>query len=361
MRPHNFNAGPSVLPLPVLEEVQRSLLDTNGSGHCIMEWSHRSPEYDAVRFDAEQRLRRLLGLPSGDPWKVLFLQGGASLQFAMIPMNLATRDRQGHYLVTGVWAKKALEEAERLGAGRAAYHGKTSGFTRIPEAHEWRADASAAYLHVTTNNTIYGTQWPALPDSASIPLVADMSSDILSRSLPHDRCALLYAGAQKNLGPAGLTVVVLRQDLLARKVEGLPAILDYRAHVEADGILNTHPTFAVYLMGRVLKWMEDEGGLSVIAKRNQEKAAMLYAEIDRTGFYRGTADPASRSIMNVCFRLASEDLEKRFLEHAEALRLVGLKGHRSAGGIRASLYNALPSASVEALVAFMRDFERGCG
>jgi phosphoserine aminotransferase len=327
----------------------------------LLEWSHRSPEYDRVREDAEDRLRRLLRLPEGDPWRVLFLQGGASLQFAQVPMNLASAERPGGYIVTGVWAKKALEEAERLAAGRELWSGKPGGFRRLPEPGEWTPPADLAYVHVCTNNTVFGTQWPALPDTGKVPLVADMSSDILSRVREFSRCGLLYAGAQKNLGPAGLTIVVFREDLLLERRPGLPAILDYRAHVKADGIYNTPPTFAVWLMGKVLAWMEGEGGLVEIERRNEAKAALLYRELDRTGFHRPFADKAARSSMNVTWRLSDETLEAELLLRAESEGFVGLKGHRSVGGLRASLYNALPRSSVEALVSFLQDFERTAG
>jgi phosphoserine aminotransferase len=361
MRPNNFNAGPAVMPIEVLEEARAELLDTAGTGHSVLEWSHRSKAYDEVRWDAERRLRRLMGLPERDPWRVLFLQGGASLQFAMLPMNLATPERPGQYVNTGVWSKKALEEAVRLGRGVELWSGKPTGFDRIPEPGAWRAREPAAYVHVTTNNTIYGTQWHELPDTGGTPLVLDASSDILSRPMPYARSVLVYAGAQKNLGPAGLTIVALHTDTLARPAPGIPAILDYRVHAEADGIYNTHPTFAVWLMAKTLAWIERSGGLAAIAARNEEKAALLYAEIDRSGFYRGHAQPGSRSRMNVTFRIAKTELEDKFVKEADAAALLGLKGHRSVGGLRASLYNALPLESVRALVEFMRDFERRHG
>lgn len=356
MAVHNFNAGPAALPRTVLARFREALLDTDGTGMSVLEWSHRSPEYDRVRFDAEARLRRLLGLPADDSWAVLFLQGGASLQFAQIPLNLADPARPGHYLVTGVWAKKALEEAERLQRGRLLWSGKAQNFTALPPAGTRFAPEGAAYVHLCTNNTIYGTQWGELPDTGEVPLICDMSSDILSRRRPFARCSMIYAGAQKNLGPSGLTVVAIRRALLERSVPGLPAILDYRAHIEADGLYNTPPTGAVYLMGLVLAWIEEEGGLGAVEARNRAKAARLYDAIDRSGFFRGTADPAARSDMNVVFRLPTETLEKSFLERAECEGLVGLKGHRSVGGIRASLYNAVEPASVEALVALMDEF-----
>lgn len=361
MAVHNFNAGPAALPASVLAKFRDSLIDTDGTGMSVLEWSHRSPEYDRVRFDAEARLRRLLGLPGDDSWVVLFLQGGASLQFAQIPLNLADSARPGHYLVTGVWAKKALEEAERLQRGRSLWSGKAENFCALPPDGMRFAPEGAAYVHLCTNNTIYGTQWAELPDTGAVPLVCDMSSDILSRPRPFEKCSLIYAGAQKNLGPSGLTVVALRRSLLDRQAAGIPAILDYRAHVEADGLYNTPPTGAVYLMGLVLAWIEEEGGLTKVGARNRQKAARLYDTIDRSGFFRGTAARESRSDMNVTFRLPTEALEKSFLERAEREGMVGLKGHRSVGGIRASLYNAVELASVEALVSVMHEFASAHG
>ena len=369
MRVHNFNAGPAVLPLEVLEEAKAALVDTNGTGMSILEWSHRSKEYDAVRFGAEADLRELLGLPAGDSWKVLFLQGGASMQFAQVPLNFASRERPGGYVVTGAWADKALKEAEVLHAGKCLWSGKADGFKRIPKAAEWQVTPELSYAHITTNNTIYGTQWAALPETGAVPLVADMSSDILSAPCDAQRCSLIYAGAQKNLGPSGVTVVIVRSDLLERGNKGLNSMLDYGVHAKADGIYNTHPTFAVWLMGRVLAWIRRNGGVAAMQAANQRKAALLYAEIDRTGFWQGHAEVASRSKMNVVFRARESAIDRAresalddaFLSGARERHLVGLEGHRSVGGVRASLYNALPLASVEALVAWMREFEAARG
>ncbi|MSR75490.1 MAG: 3-phosphoserine/phosphohydroxythreonine transaminase [Planctomycetes bacterium] len=357
MRIHNFNAGPAVLPLEVLQEAQREIAETAGSGMSILEWSHRSKEYDAVRFAAEADLRELMGLQDKDAWKVLFLQGGASLQFAQIPMNFATTQKPGGYVITGAWSEKALKEAEVLKAGRSLWSAKASGFVRVPRAGEWSAAPDLSYVHITTNNTIYGTQWSSLPDCGAVPLVADMSSDILSGPRDHSKCSLIYAGAQKNLGPSGVTVVFLRSDFLEHANKGLNAMLDYSVHVKADGIYNTHPTFAVWLMGRVLAWIKRQGGVSAMQAANARKAALLYAEIDRTGFWRGSAEAASRSLMNITFRARDQALEAAFLSGANERKLIGLEGHRSAGGMRASLYNALPHAAVETLVAWMREFE----
>jgi phosphoserine aminotransferase len=361
-RPHNFNAGPAILPLEVMAEVQAELLDTHGTGLSILEWSHRSKPYDAIRASLESRLFRLLGLPAGHPYRLLTLQGGASEQFAMVPLNLASTDRVGGYVVTGVWAKKAIEEAERLKLGKTLWSGKSENFGRIPADTEWSFSSDLSYVHITTNNTIFGTEWHSLPKTGGVPLVLDASSDILSRPIPMEGVGVIYAGAQKNLGPAGLTPVIVREDLLLNQPPTwLPAIWDYRVHLKAEAIYNTPPTFAVYLMDKVLKWIEDHGGLSGMERRNGQKAAELYAEIDRSGFYRGTCDRDSRSRMNVCFRLPDEPMEARFLDLAKKEGFVGLPGHRSVGGCRASLYNALPIESVRALVSFMQEFERTHG
>jgi phosphoserine aminotransferase len=361
-RPHNFNAGPAILPFEVLKEVQSELLDTHKTGLSILEWSHRSKPYDAIRASLESRLWRLLGLPSGHPYKLLTLQGGASEQFAMVPLNLASADHPGGYVITGVWSKKAIQEAERLSLGQTLWTGQGESFGRIPIDSEWSFSSDLSYVHVTTNNTIYGTEWHQLPRTGGVPLVLDASSNILSRPIPMDGIGVIYAGAQKNLGPAGLTPVIIREDLLAATPPSwLPNIWDYRVHLKAEAIYNTPPTFAVYLMDKVLGWIESIGGLEGMERRNGEKAQELYKEIDRTGFYRGTCDPESRSRMNVCFRLPGEAMEKRFVDMATAGGLVGLKGHRSVGGCRASLYNALPVESVRALVSFMLEFERTHG
>ena len=364
MRVHNFGAGPAALPLPVLERAREELLDHAGTGMSVLEASHRSPAYDAVHRGALDGLRRVLGVPEG--WSILLLQGGASLQFAMAPMNLLTAGGSADYVLTGSWSIKALAEAERVAAGRGArarVAGSTEAddFTRIPRPGELDLDPEADYLHLTTNNTIFGTQWHELPEVGEVPLVADASSDVLSRPVPVERFGLIYAGAQKNLGPAGVTLVVVRDDLLERAPAGLATMLDYRTHAAKDSLHNTPPTFAIYLVGLVVDWIEAQGGAAAMAERNRRKAESLYAAIDASGFYRGTARPASRSWMNVTFRLPDEALERRFLAAAAGEGLVGLKGHRSVGGVRASLYNAVPPEAVEALVAFLREFERNHG
>jgi phosphoserine aminotransferase len=360
-RVHNFAAGPAVLPAAVLQQVQAELVDYRGTGMSVMEMSHRSAPFEDIITRAEADLRSLLGL--GDDYAVLFLQGGATLQFAMLPMNLRPAGASADYVVTGHWSKSAVKDAQKAGAVRVAATTEGTKFDRIPKAAEIEADPHAAYLHFTSNNTIYGTEWLAEPEPpAGVPLVCDASSDFLSLPLPAAKYGAIYAGAQKNLGPAGLTLVVLRRDLLARVPEGLPTMLDYRLLAEAKSLYNTPPCFTVYVTGLVLRWLIDLGGTAAIETRNVEKADLLYRAIDESGgFYRGHAQPDSRSRMNVTFRLGTEELEKAFVKQATAEGLDGLKGHRSVGGLRASLYNALPKASVEALVSFMQEFRRKNG
>jgi len=360
-RVHNFGAGPAALPLPVLERVREELLDHSGTGMSVMEMSHRSAAFEGIIQKAEADLRILMGL--GSDHAVLFLQGGASLQFAMVPANLRAAGASADYVVSGHWAKAALKEAQTSGRARAAGTTEASAFDRVPAQEELDLDPGAAYLHYTSNNTIYGTQWAIAPEPpAEVPLVCDASSDALSRPIDVSRYGLIYAGAQKNLGPAGVTLVVVRKDLLERTPGGLPAMLDYRLMAEKASLYNTPPTFAIYVVGLVLEWLLRAGGLAEAGRRNEAKAARLYAAIDASGgFYRGHAQPGSRSRMNVTFRLPSEELEKAFLKEAQAERLDGLKGHRSVGGLRASIYNACPMESVEALAGFMGEFRRRRG
>lgn len=355
-RKHNFSAGPGTLPLEVIEEVRDELPVYRDVGSSIMEISHRSPAYDEVNESATSRLKSLLG--AGDEWQVLFLQGGASMQFFQVPYNFLPKDSHADYLVTGSWASKALKEAARLGDARAAATSKDRNFAYIPEPQTWQLQEGAAYLHFTSNNTIFGTQFAEEP-SASVPLVCDASSDFLSRPMSLDRYGLIYAGAQKNLGPAGVTVVLIREDFLARRNEGLGTMLDYGTHIGT--LFNTPPVFAVYIVEKVLRWIERQGDLHAMQRRNEEKASRLYERIDRTDFYHGTADVNSRSRMNVTFRLADESLEKRFISEAASNDLLALKGHRSVGGIRASIYNACEPESVDALIRFMDEFERENG
>ncbi|MDQ1728634.1 MAG: phosphoserine aminotransferase [Pyrinomonadaceae bacterium] len=358
-RIHNFSAGPAVLPVPVLEAAQRDLLSLPGVGMSVMEISHRSRTFDEIFAGAEQGLRELLGIPAN--YHVLFLQGGASLQFSMIPMNFLTAEGSADYVITGSWGKKALREAKREGATNVAANMADGGFTRVPSSDELKLDPKAAYVHFTTNETIEGVEWKQEPEVGEVPLIADASSDILSHPIPVDKYALIYAGAQKNMGPSGVTLVIVRDDLLQRIPDGLHTMLDYRTHVENKSLYNTPNTWGIYIIGLVCKWLKDKGGLEGMHRENEAKAQMLYDAIDATDFYRGHADADSRSIMNVTFRLPSEELEKRFAAEATAQGLDGLQGHRSVGGIRASIYNAFPLAGVEALVAFMKEFERTNG
>ena len=355
----NFSAGPAVLPVPVLEQAQSDLVSLPGVGMSILEVSHRSKVFEDVLARAEADIRQLAGVPSN--YRVLFLQGGASLQFTMVPMNLLPVGATADYLVTGAWASKAADEAKKIGAVHIAATTKAEQFVRIPRSDEIALTAGAAYVHMTSNNTIFGTEWKSLPDVGDAPLVSDSSSDMFSRPIDVARHGLIYAGAQKNMGPAGVTVVIIREDLLARSAASLPVMLSYAVHAEHGSMYNTPPVFAIYMLGLVTRWLIGQGGLEAIATANERKAGKLYAEIDRTGFYRGTAQKDSRSLMNVTFRLPSEELEKQFVKDAGKAGLDGLKGHRSVGGIRASIYNAFPEAGIDTLTAFMREFEQGHG
>jgi phosphoserine aminotransferase len=355
----NFSAGPAVLPVPVLEEAQRDLLSLPGVGMSVMEISHRSKTFDEIIAGAESGLRELMKIP--DNYRILFLQGGASLQFSMVPMNLLPADGSADYVITGSWGKKALKEARKVGSVNIAATMADGGFTRVPSREEMSLNPHAAYVHITSNETIEGVEWKREPEVGDVPLVADASSDILSREIDVNRYGLIYAGAQKNMGPSGLTVVILRDDLLPRIPQELPTMLDYRTHVENKSLYNTPNTWGIYILGLVCKWLKDKGGVAAMERENEEKAQLLYDAIDATDFYRGHADADCRSIMNVTFRLPDQELEKKFVGEATAQGLDGLKGHRSVGGIRASIYNAFPRAGVEALVSFMKDFERRNG
>jgi len=355
----NFSAGPAVLPVNVLEQAQRDLLSLPGVGMSILEISHRSKPFDDILEGCEADLRTLAGIPDG--YHVLFLQGGASLQFSMVPMTLLPAGGSADYIVTGAWSQKAVKEAKRVGAVKIAASTESENFTRVPRQEELTLDPNAAYVHYTTNNTIFGTEFHYLPNSGSIPLVADASSDIFSGPMDVSKYALIYAGAQKNLAPAGVTLVIVRDDMLKRTPSSLPTMLQYNVHAENKSMYNTPPVFAIYIMRLVLAWLLKQGGLSAIGARNARKADKLYAAIDRTGFYRGHATKDSRSYMNVTFRLPSEELEKKFIKDATAAGLDGLKGHRSVGGLRASIYNAFPEEGIDALVQFMAEFERRNG
>lgn len=350
----NFSAGPAVLPKEVLRQAQEELLDYAGSGISILESSHRSKEYIAVQAEAEANLRKLLNI--SDDYAVLFLQGGATQQFAMVPMNLRGEAQSADYTNSGAWAKKAIKEAKSIGKVNIIADTDADRPTRVPTLEEVKETDGAAYVHITSNETISGAQWKEFPNT-NAPLVADMSSDILSRPLDIGRFGVIYAGAQKNLGPSGVTVVIVRKDLMDRAPENLPDIFRYKAHADADSMMNTPPCFSVYLLMLVTRFLDTSGGVAKMAETNERKAAKLYAAIDASGFYTGTADPACRSTMNVTFTLPSEDLDKQFGKEADAAGLKGLPGHRSVGGMRASIYNAFPEKGVDALIDFMKDFE----
>ena len=355
----NFSAGPAVLPVEVLEQAQRDLVSLPGVGMSVLEISHRSKPFDDIIEGCEADFRALAGIPDG--YHVLFLQGGASLQFSMVPMNLLPAQGSADYIVTGAWSQKAVKEAKRVGGVKIAATTEAENFARVPRQEELTLDPNAAYVHYTTNNTIFGTEFQYVPAVGSVPLVTDASSDIFSRPIDVSKYALIYAGAQKNLAPAGVTLVVIREDMLKRTPSSLATMLQYGVHVENKSMYNTPPVFAIYIMRLVLAWLLKQGGLAAVEKRNARKADKLYAEIDRSGFYRGHAKNDSRSRMNVTFRLPSEELEKKFIKDATAAGLDGLKGHRSVGGLRASIYNAFPEEGVDALVQFMADFERRNG
>jgi len=355
-RVHNFNPGPASHPLPVLEEIQAEFLDFKGSGMSVVEVSHRSKVFEEVMEDAAARVRRLLQLD--DSFHVLFLQGGASLQFAMVPMNLLPEGRSADYVNTGTWATKAIKECMIQGKTvNVVASSEDKGFSYIPREISFSADA--AYVHITSNNTIKGTQWASFPDTEGIPLISDMSSDIMSRPFDVSAFGLIYAGAQKNLGPAGVTLVIVRQDMLERVPENLPTMFKYTTHVAHGSMFNTPPCFGVYTIRLVLKWLEETvGGLDKMEEINRKKADLLYRTIDGSEFYQGTAEPESRSMMNVTFRLPTEDMEKQFVQEAAQQGLIGLKGHRSVGGCRASIYNAATLESVKTLASFMEEFAR---
>ena len=352
---YNFYPGPAVLPRPVLEKVQEELLDFGGTGLSILEISHRSKTYDGVHMEAEARMKKLLDL--GDDYRCLFLQGGASGQFAMIPMNFLSPGRTADYLLTGSWSQKAYKEAARMGNAHIAASTEEDNFNRIPSPEEIKFSPDPVYIHLTSNNTIMGTQWQDFPDCGDVPLMADMSSDILPRPIDAKKFSQKYAGAHKNHVPAGVTVVVIKKSLLEKINENVPIIFNYKTHADKDSLYNTPPVFAIYVVNLVLKWIEENGGLAAMAERNREKAALIYKEIDESdGFYRGHAQKESRSLMNITFRLPSPELEKKFVEESTANGLVGLKGHRSVGGLRASLYNAMTLEGAQTLAAFMREF-----
>lgn len=353
----NFSAGPATLPLEVLQEAQAELLNYKGSGMSVIEMSHRTKPYEAINAEAEANMKELLGL--GDDYRVLFLQGGASLQFAMVPMNLLREGYTADYILTGAWAEKALQEAKLFGNTHVAATTEDGNYRRIPKAEEISLSENPAYVHITSNNTIFGTQWQQFPSFGNVPLIADMSSDILCKPFDATKFALIYAGAQKNLGPAGVTVVIIRKDLLEGIPKTLPTLLRYDIHAKNDSLYNTPPTFPVYMVNLVLRWIKSRGGLAAMEQFNQEKAALIYDTIDQSnGFYQGHADKDSRSLMNITFRIANNDLEGVFAVEAAKAGLDGLKGHRSVGGLRASIYNAMPKEGCQALRQFMIDFQK---
>ncbi len=358
-RVYNFNPGPAILPRPVLEQAQAEMLDYHGCGMSVMEISHRSKEFEALIQKAEADLRSLLKIPEN--FKVMFLQGGASLQFAMIPMNFRPAGVSADYIVTGAWSKTAIKEARKLGETRAAANTEGTNFDRLPDKLD--LDPNAAYLHFTSNETIHGVEFKTEPVPPSgVPLVCDMSSDFVSRPVDISKYGFIYAGAQKNAGPAGVVIAIARNDLLEKVPANLPALLDYKLLAESGSLHNTPPCWGIYISGLVFQYLLDQGGLEEVARRNQKKASLVYQAIDNSGgFYRGHAQPGSRSVMNIPFRLPSEDLEKKFVKESTEQGLIGLKGHRSVGGLRASLYNALPVEAVEALVQFMAEFQRANG
>jgi phosphoserine aminotransferase len=357
----NFNAGPAAIPLPALERARDELLDFNGSGMSIMEHSHRGKDYESVHREASSLLRKLLGV--SDEYEVLFLTGGASQQFAQVPMNFLPAGRSADYVITGGWSEKAFEEAQRVGTVRVACNTKQEGtFTRVPRNDELSIDPNAAYVHVTSNNTLFGTQWHSDPDPQGRPLVSDMSSDFLWKPFDVSRYDFIYAGAQKNLGPSGVLIALVKKSFLATARADIPVIFRYATHAKNDSLYNTPPTFAIYMVRNVLAWLDSIGGLPAVEARNREKASLLYAALDRhEGFYRCPVEKDSRSTMNVVWKLSTEALEDKLVSEAKAHGMVGLKGHRSVGGLRASIYNAVDVPSVKTLADFLEDFARRNG
>ena len=354
----NFNAGPAALPTEVLEEVQKDLLNYKGEGLSVMEMSHRSKTFDSIIKAAEAGLKKVMNLP--DDFKVIFMQGGATLQFAAVPMNLLKAGQSADYINTGSWSKKAIQEAQKLGKQvNVIASSEDANFNYIPK--EFSINQDAAYLHITSNNTIFGTQWQDYPDAGKVPVVCDMSSDINCRQFEAGKFGLIYAGAQKNMGPSGVTIVIIREDLMNQSPDDIPTMISYKIIGGKESLYNTPPTFGIYLIKLVTEWIDNMGGLAELEKINKRKAELLYNQIDSTDFYKGTVEKESRSIMNVTFRLPSEDLEKQFIAETLEAGMIGLKGHRSVGGCRASIYNAVPLKAIEALVEFMKEFEKKNG
>ena len=354
-RVYNFSAGPSALPLPVLEEASNQLVNTNGCGMSVMEMSHRSKMFLDIYNEAESLIRQLMDIP--DNYKVLFLQGGASTQFAMVPLNLFTNSKKADYVNTGMWSKKAISEAKRYGNVNIVASSEDTTFNYIPELDESVFSKDADYFHITLNNTIYGTRFTKLPNTGSVPLVTDASSCILSEVYDVNKFGVIYAGAQKNIGPAGLTIVIIREDLIGNAMESTPTMLNYKIHADNDSMYNTPPTFAIYMAMLVFRWLKKMGGISEMEKLNIEKASLLYDYLDESALFKGTVVPKDRSLMNVPFLLPSDELNQKFIKEAKDAGLVNLAGHRSVGGMRASIYNPMPLEGVKALVSFMKEFE----
>ena len=351
-----FNAGPAVMPEPVLESTSKAVLNFAGTGMSIMEVSHRDKRFEDLLNNTIAGLRRVMEIP--DNYKVLFLQGGASLQFSMVPMNLLGAGKTADYIDTGNWSNNAIKQARKVGAVNIAASTKEAKYTRLPKDSEIKLTPGACYCHITSNNTIEGTQWHTFPDTQGAPLIADMSSDILSKRIKVSDFGLIYAGAQKNMGPAGVTAVIIREDLVGQAPENTPTMLDYKTYADNNSLFNTCPVTAIFVVHEVMKWIEDLGGVAALEKLNEQKAGFIYDILDKSSFYKGTVEKASRSNMNIPYRLPNENLEKAFLAEASKLKLLGLKGHRSVGGIRASLYNALPVEGARKLAEFMIDFEK---
>ncbi len=353
-RVFNFNPGPATLPHSVIQKASQAVLEYDNQGMSLIEMSHRSKQYEKINAEAEEDMKKIMGL--SDDYKVMFMGGGASLQFSMVPMNFLAAGKTADYINTGEWATRAIKEAKKVGNVNVAASSEDKNFSYIPKDLSLTKDA--AYVHITTNNTIYGTQWQSIPETGNIPLIADMSSDILCKTMDYSKFSLIYAGAQKNLGPSGATVLVLKKGMLERIPENLPTILNYKTHEKNSSLYNTPPVFPVYVVGLVLKWILEQGGLAEIEKVNRKKADLIYNALDSmSDFYKPNVAKDSRSWMNVTFRLATEELEAKFVSEAKELDLVGLKGHRAAGGIRASIYNALPLEGVEKLTEFMKAFK----
>lgn len=359
-RVFNFNPGPAMLPLTILEQAQKEMLNYKGTGMSVMEISHRSKQFEEIILGAEALLKELMQIP--DNYRVLFIGMGATGQFDMIPMNYIVDGKVGNYAITGSFANKAYKEGAKIGPCHVAASTKELNFVRVTNPDEIKLSDNPAYLHITSNNTIFGTQWKEYPNTGDVPLIADMSSDILSKKIDVSKFALIYAGAQKNLGPAGAAVVVIRQDMIEKSNQNLPTMLKYDTYANNNSLYNTPASFTIYMINLMLQWVKSEGGLDVIEKRNEQKAAIVYDAVDNSnGFYRGHAEPGSRSLMNITFRLPSEDLEKEFVAEAAKVGLSGLKGHREVGGIRASIYNAMPVEGCTKLAEFMNDFQKKNG